>query len=197
MRTQKKKPERVIKGEVQSYGKDITAFPGGRGSRGLKIDEEWHNIIGYKDYLERLHDNHAPGSFVIFTERQNSKGYWDVIEGTLKKISKDEAYGQEKIPEISDSIIVGRNLSNPQEAYSVEDVYDPDEEKEKPEDKISRLLIFVENNQPQIQLHIPKMPELQVVQHLLFLIVELKFAENLLLKKLSNFRKSMVMERKE
>jgi len=89
-----KKPTREIKGEVEGYSTEITEFPGGRGSRGLKIENAWHNIIGYEDYLDLLPKNHPPGSFVKFEDAQNRKGYWDVVEGTIKKITRQECYNE-------------------------------------------------------------------------------------------------------
>lgn len=91
---------RTIKGEVEGYSTKITRFPGKRGSRGLKIEGEWHNIIGSKDFLDLLPKSFPEGSFVVFAEKKNKKGFWDCIEGTLKAISKDEAYSKD----IQDSI---------------------------------------------------------------------------------------------
>ena len=48
----KQQPTRSIKGEVEGFAREITPFPGGRGSRGIKIEGDWHNVIGKKDYLE-------------------------------------------------------------------------------------------------------------------------------------------------
>ena len=188
----KKTEEREIKGEVQSYGKDITPFPGGRGSRGLKMDEQWHNVIGYKEYLEKLTENHPPGSFVKFTEKKNAKGFWDVVENTLKPISKHEAYGQVKIKaEAKENI-------PPQEVYSIEDIQNPKEEKE---EKIpppqGELLIQIIDNQPRIFLKIPKCSDNAYVGNLMILLTELRFADNLLMKKISECRKSMLVEKGE
>ncbi len=188
----KKSEEREIKGEVQSYGKDITKFPGGRGSRGLKMDEQWHNVIGYKDFLENLIENNPPGSYVKFQEKKNAKGFWDVIEGSLKEITKNEAYDQVKIKtEVEEP-------DDPQQIYSVEDIMDP-EEVEKEEKVVSQaeMIIQVDNNQPRIFLKIPKCSADSYYKCLMLLFTELHFAENLLIRKISECRKSMVMEKKE
>ena len=93
--TKKTREERIIKGEVEGYSREITSFPGGRGSRGMKVEGDWHNMIGSKDFLELLEESFAPGSYVVFAEKKNKKNYWDFIEGTLKKITKQEAYSKE------------------------------------------------------------------------------------------------------
>ena len=98
--TKKPKVERTIKGEVEGYSREITPFPGKRGSRGMKVENEWHNMIGSVDFLELLEESFPCGSYVVFAERQNKKGYWDFIEGTLKKINKEEAYSEEIQDEI-------------------------------------------------------------------------------------------------
>ncbi len=103
---QKPSEQRTIKGEVEGYSREITPFPGGRGSRGMKVEGNWHNMIGSKDFLELLEETYAPGSFVVFAERKNKKGFWDYIEKTLKKITKQEAYSEE----IQDSVPVGSGL---------------------------------------------------------------------------------------
>lgn len=102
MSPKKPREERSIKGEVEGYSREITPFPGGRGSRGMKVEGDWHNMIGAKDFLELLEDSFPAGSFVVFAEKKNKKDYWDFIEGTLKKITKEEAYSkdiQDEIPE--------------------------------------------------------------------------------------------------
>lgn len=90
----KQKESREVKGEVEGYSSQITPFPGKRGSRGMKIEGEWHNIIGAEDFLDRLPKTFRVGSFVRFTEEKNRKGFWDVAEGSLKKISRQECYNQ-------------------------------------------------------------------------------------------------------
>lgn len=107
--------ERTIKGEVEGYSREITPFPGGRGSRGIKVEGEWHNMIGSKDFLKLLEETYPVGSFVVFAEKQNRKKYWDFIEATLKKITKEEAYSKE----IQDNIAT-ENLQN--SAYPPESV---------------------------------------------------------------------------
>lgn len=99
----KQKPEREIKGEVEGYSREITKFPGNRGSRGMRIENKWHNMIGYRDFLEFLDSEFPTSSFVKFTEIQNNKGYWDLKEGTLRKISKKEAYNKQFTENESDN----------------------------------------------------------------------------------------------
>lgn len=114
--------ERTIKGEVEGYSRDITSFPGGRGSKGMKVEGDWHNMIGAKDFLELLDNSFAPGSYVVFAEKKNKKGYWDFIEGTLKKITKEEAYSSD----VQDSIHPKPNFPEPKE-------------KEVPEEKVREI----------------------------------------------------------
>lgn len=108
MKQKPKREEKTIKGEVEGYSREITPFPGGRGSRGMKVEGDWHNMIGSKDFLGLLEDSFAPGSFVVFAEKKNKKGYWDFIEGTLKKITKEEAYSEEIQDEIQTEAIRGK-----------------------------------------------------------------------------------------
>ena len=95
MKQKESRKERIIKGEVEGFGREITSFPGGRGSRGMKVAGDFHNMIGKKDFLEKMEETYPPGSYVVFAEKQNKKGYWDYIEATLKSITKEEAYSEE------------------------------------------------------------------------------------------------------
>ena len=108
--TKKPREERTIKGEIEGYSREITPFPGGRGSRGMKVEGEWHNVIGSKDFLELAEKTFAPGSFIVFAEKKNKKGYWDVIEGTLKKITKEETYSKDIQDEIPQETNRGKKL---------------------------------------------------------------------------------------
>lgn len=107
--TKKPSEQQIIKGEVEGYSRELTPFPGGRGSRGMKVEGDWHNIIGKTDFLKLLEETYPPGSFVVFAERKNKKGYWDYVEGTLKKITKDEAYSND----VQDSITPGSTAIDP------------------------------------------------------------------------------------
>ena len=101
--------KRTVKGEIEGYGRKITKFPGGRGSRGMKVEGEWHNIIGKEDFLELLDTTYEVGSFVVFAERLNKKNFWDYIEATLKSITKQEAYSND----VQDSITPGSTAIDP------------------------------------------------------------------------------------
>lgn len=94
--------EKRIMGEIESYSSKITPFPGNRGSRGIKIENKWHNIINERSELEMMEKYFPVGSFVQFREAQNKKGYWDAIEGSLKRITKQEAYAKESQDKFGD-----------------------------------------------------------------------------------------------
>ena len=119
MKQKTKREERIIKGEVEGYGREITSFPGGRGSRGMKVEGDWHNIIGKKDFLELLEETYPAGSFVVFAVKKNQKGYWDYIEATLKKITKKEAYSDEIQDEIQQEKVTVENKGSDQEPHYV------------------------------------------------------------------------------
>lgn len=92
---QNQNEEREIKGEVEGHGSKITPFPGNRGTRGIKIENEWRNVINDRDYLENMEKEFPRGSYVRMIERKNKKGYWDVAEGSLRSITKQEAYNKD------------------------------------------------------------------------------------------------------
>ena len=83
--------EKTIKGEGEVWSQDVREFNKARGSRGVKVDGEWHNRVGKISELEKLHELYPKGSFVEFIVKENKRGYWD-IEGDIKKIEKKEAY---------------------------------------------------------------------------------------------------------
>src|SRR3990167_9744079 len=85
--------EKEIRGEIEGYSQRVTPFPGNRGARGIKIENEFHNIVGDREFLESLETEFPKGEFVKFLTIRNKKGYWDVSAQSLKLISKDEAYG--------------------------------------------------------------------------------------------------------
>lgn len=182
----KKSPEeRSIKGEVEGYSRQITPFPGGRGSKGIKIEGDWHNIIGSKDFLELLNDSFPPGSYVVFAEKKNKKDFWDVIEGTLKKITKKEAYSEE----MQDNIVLN-------EPVPVENITD---DTQKFQNKVIENLEKIESNQPhalliikfinkqgpKITLKIPKVPTEVYQNLLLILLAQTNIAQKMLMDKIS------------
>ena len=88
----KHKDEREIRGEIEGYSQKVTPFPGNRGARGIKIEGEFHNIVGDREFLENLDNEFPKGHYIKFLTVRNKKGYWDVSAPSLKLISKDEAY---------------------------------------------------------------------------------------------------------
>ncbi len=86
--------ERSIKGEIEGWSKEVRPFgSNNRGSRGLKVENDWHNLVGRVNELEEIDQKFPKGSYVEFKEKQNPRGFWD-IEGEIKVISKEEAYPQ-------------------------------------------------------------------------------------------------------
>ena len=84
--------ENTIKGEVEGWAANIREFGNNnKGSRGIKVENKWHNIVGDIDDLKALDQTFPKGTFVEFLEKKNQRGYWD-IEGEIKKIEKTEAY---------------------------------------------------------------------------------------------------------
>jgi len=83
---------REIKGEIEGWAQEARKFgKNNRGSRGLKIENNWHNVVGKVDELNILDQTFPHGTFVKFKEKQNARGYWDV-DGQISKIEKEEAY---------------------------------------------------------------------------------------------------------
>ncbi len=91
----------IIKGEVEGYSREPKKFKGGRGGIGLKIDGEWHNILGKLSDLEQLQIDFPKGTYVQLAEKQNDRGYIDVIEGSVKKLEKEEVYQEPRGEESS------------------------------------------------------------------------------------------------
>lgn len=92
--------EQTIKGEIEAWSEQIREFgSNNRGSRGIKIEGGFHNVLGDLQYLEALDSLFKKGTFVKFTEKKNKKGYWDVV-GKIEKITKEEAY--QEVAEPSD-----------------------------------------------------------------------------------------------
>lgn len=100
----KKKEEKIIRGEVESYSQKITSFPGNRGTRGMRIEGEWHNIIGDKNDLENIQKSFPLGCFVRLVDVQNAKGYWDAPFGRILEITKGQAYSHEDQEKIENRI---------------------------------------------------------------------------------------------
>ena len=73
-----------IFGEVQGWAKDVRDFKkGGRGCRGIKVNDEWHNLIGLISELKEMDQKFPNGTTVSFKEKKNNRGYWD-IEGDIR-----------------------------------------------------------------------------------------------------------------
>ncbi len=86
----------TVKGEIEGWARESNKFRGGRGSLGLKIEGGWHNLIGKLDYLEKAQEEFPKGTIVQFSEIENKRGYMDIVEDSLKKIEKAEAYKETK-----------------------------------------------------------------------------------------------------
>ncbi len=81
-----------IKGEVEGWSTDVRDFhSNNRGSRGIKIDGEWHNVIDKIPVLEAMDKEFPKGTLVKFSEEKNARGYFDV-KGKIEIIDKKEAY---------------------------------------------------------------------------------------------------------
>lgn len=88
----KEKKTQEIKGEVEGWSNEPRDFHSNNmGSRGVKIEGDWHNVLGKLDFLETLHEAFPKGSHIKFTEEENARGYWDV-KGDIEKIEKSESY---------------------------------------------------------------------------------------------------------
>ncbi len=91
-----KTERRIITGKVQGYSREITKFPGKRGSRGVNLDTHWHNVLGSLEYLNVLESKFPVHAYVRFVEKRNKRGYWDIVEDSIKKITKKEALAKDK-----------------------------------------------------------------------------------------------------
>jgi len=95
--------ERTIKGEVEGWAANAREFgKNNKGSRGIKVEGDWHNIVGTIEDLKTLDQTFPKGTFVEFVEKKNQRGYWD-IEGEIKKIEKSEAYNGTEPPKTAPS----------------------------------------------------------------------------------------------
>ena len=112
---------REIKGEIESWANEIREFgKNNRGSRGLKVDGDWHNVVGRNDELIALDQTFPKGTFVKFKEKKNTRGYWDV-DGQILKINKEETYAQ-SAEKISPSNTKQEKIPMNQETAPVKDI---------------------------------------------------------------------------
>ena len=103
----KEKETREIKGEVEGWSQEPRDFHSNNmGSRGVKIEGDWHNVLGKLKDLEKLDDEFPKGSHVKFKEELNARGYWDV-KGDIEKIEKSESYSEptQKSPDKDKNIL--------------------------------------------------------------------------------------------
>ncbi len=88
---------RETKGEVEGWGKEVRDFnKNGRGCRGIKVEGNWHNLIGLIKDLKVIHNEFQKGDHVKFTEKKNLKGYWD-ISSKIEKISSEETVNDDEV----------------------------------------------------------------------------------------------------
>lgn len=94
-----------IKGEVEGYSSEVRAFNKSIGSRGIKIEGEWHNKVASIKELEELDKKFPKGSFVKFKEKKNNRGYFDICT-EIEAVEKEEAYKEtiKKVPISTDSV---------------------------------------------------------------------------------------------
>ncbi len=86
------KETREIKGEVEGWSNEPRDFHSNNmGSRGVKIEGDWHNILGKIKDLEELDKEFEKGTHIKFIEEMNARGYWDV-KGDIEKLEKSEAF---------------------------------------------------------------------------------------------------------
>lgn len=104
----KEKETREIKGEIEGWSNEPRDFHSNNmGSRGVKIEGDWHNILGKMPDLEKLSETFEKGSYVKFTEEKNVRGYWDV-KGDIEEIEKKESYSKKPSidpPDVSKDIL--------------------------------------------------------------------------------------------
>ncbi len=93
------KESREISGEVEGWSNEVREFgKNNRGSRGIKVEGDWHNIVGRVNELEKIDTSFPKGSYVKFKESKNNRGYWDV-DGDLVVIKKEEVEHEPAEPE--------------------------------------------------------------------------------------------------
>ena len=79
-----------IEGKIETWSAEVREFgKNNRGSRGLKIGEDWHNLVGKIKELNEIDKIHKPGDHVKFTIKKNPRGYWD-IDGDIVKVQISE-----------------------------------------------------------------------------------------------------------
>ncbi|HEA46455.1 MAG TPA: hypothetical protein ENH99_01610 [Candidatus Pacearchaeota archaeon] len=86
----------TIKGEIEGWGREPNKFRGGRGSLGIKVEGEWHNLIGKLEDLAKIQEKFPKGTLIQFEEEENKRGYLDIVEDSIKKIEKGQAYPEGK-----------------------------------------------------------------------------------------------------
>jgi len=107
----------TIKGEIEAWSEKINDFNrNNRGSRGLKVEGNWHNLIGNKEDLGKIDQEFPKGTLVKFNEKEtvkNGTSYFDIV-GDLEKIEKEEAYPENKtsenLPKPTNSSDRGRDI---------------------------------------------------------------------------------------
>lgn len=73
------KKVRNVSGIIDGWAEETHKFKtGDRGRRGVRINGEWHNLLGQAITLETMHEQFPRGTEVQFKEKQNARGYWDV-----------------------------------------------------------------------------------------------------------------------
>lgn len=73
-----------IFGEIQGWAREVRDFnKNGRGCRGIKVNDEWHNLVGKISELQEMEEKFPKGAVVSFKEKKNNRGYWD-IEGNIR-----------------------------------------------------------------------------------------------------------------
>jgi len=93
----KEKETRSTKGEVEGWSQEPRDFHSNNmGSRGVKIEGEWHNVLGKIPDLEKLSEEFPKGSYVKFNEEMNARGYWDV-KGDIEKVKKEKCYTEKAL----------------------------------------------------------------------------------------------------
>ncbi|HEC65065.1 hypothetical protein LCGC14_2304670 [marine sediment metagenome] len=94
----KEKETREVKGEIEGWSNEPRDFHSNNmGSRGVKIEGDWHNILGKMPDLEKLSEEFKKGTHIKFEEEKNARGYWDV-KGDIEKIDSKEAYSKKENP---------------------------------------------------------------------------------------------------
>ncbi len=110
-----------IFGEIQGWAREVRDFnKNGRGCRGIKVNDEWHNLVGKISELQEMEEKFPKGAVVSFKEKKNNRGYWDIegniriddpkkeqvqIVGTEKDFKQKEGYQKQTHPENQKNIL--------------------------------------------------------------------------------------------